>query len=266
MRLCIPENMHSVPTLAIVEMLEPVEFLLMASCLLPHERQNRWIVFNMSLLIVGVLVGLLLQPALNGGPLPPAKGVIYIMLGGFGYTIAEVIGHIVLDHMPIGIYGMARVVLGVALYHLLVFVEDDGSDKYISIRNLYSPELWKQMVWYGLLFVTLGQWLWLTALSRCVPQIIILGTSSLFILNMIFSVIVLGEPPTGAEYVGGAIIVVSIVSSLLEARNHERKEVAKRAGREKDEEEGSESKPMPEPLRFGGLSIARESIITSSRA
>lgn len=242
-------RMTSVPTLAIVEMLEPVEFLFLALCLLPHERRNRWIAGNMALLVVGVLAGLLLQPVLNGGPFPAAKGVAFLILGGFGYTLAEVIGHVYLEHVPLGIYAMARVVLGTAFYHLLAFLEGDGSDRYIEVRNLYSARLWKQMVWYGLVFVTIGQFVWLTALRRCRPQAISLGTSSLFLLNMLFSVLILGKPPTGAESVGGAIILVSITSSLLEARHHDRQEAAAAAaaaaggkdGGQTDEETGAES-------------------------
>lgn len=252
----------SVPTLAIVEMLEPVEFLLLATCLLPGERRNRWIVTNMGLLVLGVVLGLVLQPALNGGVLPPAKGVAFLIIGGAGYTLAEVIGHIYLDRIPVGIYGMARVVLGTLFYHLLAFLEGDASDRFVGIRNLYSPRLWEQMAWYGFLFVAVGQWLWLNALTRCRPQTITLGTSSLFLLNMAFSAIILGVAPTGAEYVGGAIILVSIGSSLMETRHHERQG--------DDEEQGSSGgdrwgTTVAEDKAGGGLVIAQEVLITGSR-
>jgi drug/metabolite transporter (DMT)-like permease len=251
-------------------MLEPVEFLLIASCLLPDERRSRWIVANMGLLVLGVVLGLVLQPALNGGALPPAKGVIYLVIGGVGYTVAEAIGHVFLERIPLGIYGMARVVLGTAFYHLLAFFEGSESDRFIGLRNLYSPRLWEQMAWYGFLFVTIGQWLWLMALSRCRPQTISLGTSTLFILNMVFSAIILGVAPTGAEYVGGAIILVSIGSSLLESWHHEQQEAASRKGEGKgDEEQGSSDggddgasrAPDEGPLPL----IAREACITGSR-
>lgn len=247
-------------------MLEPVEFLLLATCLLPEERRNRWILGNMGLLVVGVLAGLLLQPTLNGGPLPSARGVGFLVLGGAGYTFAEVLGHVYLEHVPLGVYATARVVLGVVFYHLLSFLEGDGTDRYIGISNLYTARLWKHMVWYGLLFVTVGQALWLTALTRCRPQAIALGTSSLFVINLAFSAIILGVAPTGAEYVGAAIIIVSIVSSLLEARHHERREkeeMEKGQGGAADEEElGGALPPLPPRLQ---TRLTQEGSITGSR-
>lgn len=112
---------------------------------------------------------------------------------------------------------------GTIFYHLLEVAEHEMDGR--SLRILYSWDLWRVMLWYGLVFVTALQSAWLYALKNCTSELISTISSSLFVHNIIFSVIILNHPPTTPQYVGGAIIVVSIISSGLES-HYLRKEAA----------------------------------------
>ena len=201
-------------------MLEPVEFLFFALCLMPGERRNAWIFGNAALLLVGVLIALL-EPAMEGKPIPAGEGVLYLAVGGFFYVLAELIGHNFLEHIPLGIYAMARVLLGTLFFHLLAWGEGTKSGEgTTALENIYSVHLWVEMAWYGTLFITVGQFVWLTALSRCRPQAISMATSSMFLFNLAFGAIILGASPTQSQYIGSAFIVASLGSSLVESRRH----------------------------------------------
>lgn len=96
------------------------------------------------------------------------------------------------------------------------------------------------MAWYGPLFVTLGQYVWLKALRLCDPSLITIFTNFMFVLNMIWAVILLGRYPTNAEYLGGAVILLSVLSGLYEKHVYRREQEGKRdkEAKEKDVEEG----------------------------
>lgn len=81
--------------------------------------------------------------------------------------------------------------------------------------HLSSPPVPKR---YGPIFVAVAQYLWVYALERCNPSIISIGTSSTFVLNLLWSMIINKRMPSTQELAGGSIIVVSIVSSLMEKR------------------------------------------------
>lgn len=62
----------------------------------------------------------------------------------------------------------------------------------------------------------------------------------MFVLNMIWAVILLGRYPTNAEYLGGAVILLSVLSGLYEKHVYRREQEEKRAkeAKAKDVEEG----------------------------
>ena len=91
------------------------------------------------------------------------------------------------------------------------------------------------MAWYGPIFVTLGQVVWLQSLKLCDPSTISIFTSFMFVLNMAWAAVILSRYPTNAEYLGGSIILLSVVSGLLEKRHDEL--LKKKGGIEEHDEE-----------------------------
>ena len=61
------------------------------------------------------------------------------------------------------------------------------------------------------MYVTLAQSVWLTALARASPQTIIsVGTTALFVLTLIWAMVILGDFPTGPQWIGSGFIVAAI--------------------------------------------------------
>ena len=64
------------------------------------------------------------------------------------------------------------------------------------------------------MYVTLAQSVWLTALARASPQTISVGTTALFVLTLIWAMVILGDFPTGPQWIGSGFIVAAIASSI----------------------------------------------------
>ena len=58
-----------------------------------------------------------------------------------------------------------------------------------------------------------------TALQVCPPSLLSFGTSFLFPLNIIWAGVILKRAPTTPEYLGAAVILLAIGSTLLEKRH-----------------------------------------------
>lgn len=168
---------------------------------------------NALLLLAGVVLALV-EPAFEGGKVTLNTGVLFLLLSGFGYVCSLFILKAWLQGVPLGVLALFRVAVGTVFYHLLALVEGSTA----GAERLYDWHLWKCMLWYGVVFVLVGQALWLLALRFCDPGLISLGTSFMFVLNMVWASILLRRFPSHGEYLGGAVIFVSVVSGLLEER------------------------------------------------
>jgi len=120
-----------------------------------NDRYSLWIGINAVLIILGVVIAII-EPAFEGQEVKPTIGYLYLLLGGFGYVGSLYITKLFLNKIPLGIYSLFRVMLGTLFYHILAYIQ--GGKK--GVGSIWSGELWAQMVWYGLLFVLLGQYLW----------------------------------------------------------------------------------------------------------
>lgn len=103
--------MGSVPTLAIMETLEPVLFLAFSTCLNPHEKHSRWTYANTILVLLGVVLAII-EPVLEGKPLVVNIGYLFFFIGNVATVGTEIISHIYLSTVPLGVYAFVRVILG----------------------------------------------------------------------------------------------------------------------------------------------------------
>jgi len=97
------------------------------------------------------------------------------------------------------------------------------------LEQLYSPTLWADMWWYGPLFVVIFQITYRSSTKLNSSGLLSMGLASVFVLNMIWATIIVQQYPTTSQYIGGAIILISIISSLVE-RSHRKKEWEVRGG------------------------------------
>jgi hypothetical protein len=84
------------------------------------------------------------------------------------------------------------------------------------LEELYDAKLWTYMGWYGLVFVFGGQVSWLMALTSATPLSISVGTTTLFVLTIVWGIAILQKIPSKEEWIGVSVISLSILSSIME--------------------------------------------------
>lgn len=208
----------SVSTTAIMSRLESVWFLVLAVPVL-GERVGPWVAFNALLVVLGVVITIT-EPLVvaRSGPSPGGAmlvGYVYLLMGGLACVVSLLISKRFLTDMPLGLYGVIKVALSAVFYKILSVARGLGVK---SLEALWSPQLWLEMAWYGPLFVAVGQLCWLSTIARVSGTAISFGTSIMFVLNMVWAMLLLNRPPTVAELSGGAVILLSVASSLAEQR------------------------------------------------
>merc|ERR1711972_1113368 len=128
-----------------------------------------------------------------------------------------------LSDIPTGILAMLRLGLGTLIYHVTVVLR--GST--LGFADIYSKAYWSQIWWYALIYVSLAQIFWLTALAHADSTAISVGTTSLFVLTLLWAMAVLDSFPTGPQWLGSSFIGASVVSSI--ARSIKKARVKKTA-------------------------------------
>jgi hypothetical protein len=78
-----------------------------------------------------------------------------------------------------------------------------------------KPELWRTMWWYGLLYITVGEGMWLVALKEADPLLVAVGTTSVFVLTILWNIAIQDVFPTDAQYAGSAFLLLAIGSSIM---------------------------------------------------
>ena len=200
----------SVETVAILQRMESINILILGYFCI-GVKTNRWVICNTLLTLTGIVLTIV-SPLFFGDSVNPDFGMLYILISGICNSLSLLISMKSLSVIPLAIVAVFRVCVGTILFHLLI----------LAIRNeymlteLYSAKVWMYMVWYGFVFVFLGQVCWLTALTSTSPLTVSVGTTTLFIFTIMWGIIILGKLPSKEEWIGFAIISFSIISSIFE--------------------------------------------------
>lgn len=220
--------------------LESVDFL-MASAWFLGDRYGRWVQVNALLTVVGVVTAIAFPLVVQHHPMEGKVGYMYLVLGGWGYTLSLLITKKYLVPLPVGLLSLFKLSLGTILFHFLSVWQHGQMDipsiaSSSSSSYLYYPSsLLRTMLWYAPLFVTSTQILWLRALKLCPPSVLSIGMNANFIVTVLMGGVILGKWPTMGELVGGVFILISIVSgvaeTLLDGRMKDREEEGGRKGR-----------------------------------
>lgn len=198
----------TIASAAILTRLESLEFLVLA-VLFMSEKVDLWSLSNSALTLIGILVALL-SPPLFGQPLEFSNGFVLMVLSGFFYVASLFVTKKWLSGIPTGILAVLRVGLGTLIYHLTVLLR--GSN--VGLVDLYTKAYWSQVWWYALLYVSLAQTVWLTALANADSTTISVGTTTLFVLTLLWAMVLLDSFPTGPQWLGSFFIGASVVSSI----------------------------------------------------
>lgn len=228
-------RLTSVPARAMTGRLESVDFLA-ASAWLLGDRYGGWVQVNASLTVLGVVTAVVFPVVVEHHPMEGKVGYVYLVLGGWGYTLSLLITKKYLVHLPVGLLSLFKLSLGTILFHFLSVWQHGQMDmpsmaSSSSSSFYYPPALLRTMLWYAPLFVTSTQVLWLRALKLCSPSVLSIGMNANFVVTVLMGGVILGKWPTVGEMVGGAFILVSIVSGVAETVVDGRKEEGEKEGR-----------------------------------
>ncbi|GMH99046.1 hypothetical protein TrST_g8317 [Triparma strigata] len=217
----------SVVDAAILSRLESLEFLLFAACFIPNSTLDLWATTNAFIILCGVVASIVTKPFFNSssGYIDVDKGAVYIIAGGGCFVGSLLLTKRFLSDIPVGILGMFRVSMGTAVYHTQAVIRSDENN-----RGYLNVELWENLWWFALVYVTLFQAVWLFALQNAKSVHISVGTTGIFLLSLMWAYfIVPGTSLTGSQIISCAVIAFGVVSGIARGIYQAKKEKKKAA-------------------------------------
>lgn len=197
----------------------PLTILL--SVWLLRERVNRWGVVG----TIGCLVGIALTIVLSWpqsnvmmsvGQVKLGWGEVFAALAATVLSIAMIVTKRSLHRIPFGLYSIIRTAIGTIVFFGVAMVLY-GSHHFM---DAFSPFLWQWMLFYGGIIVVLGQALWFQGLKNTPIVIANLIGSCTPISGIMAAYWILGEAPTKSQYIGGSILLLSMVIGQIGDRRH----------------------------------------------
>lgn len=172
---------------------------------------STWSAGNCVLTVFGIVLTLV-SPAFWGeeDKVGFSTGNLLIIASGWANSVSLLISMKTLTRIPVSVIAIYRVFVGTILYHLLVVAL--GED----LMMLLNPKLWRWIGPYGIIYVFLAQILWLNTIVLCRPLTVSIGMTFQFILTILWSMIILQQLPTPSQWLGFAVISLSIGSSIAE--------------------------------------------------
>ncbi|MGD1904039.1 MAG: DMT family transporter [Geitlerinemataceae cyanobacterium] len=152
------------------------------------------------------------------GGLMVGRGEIYALSGAIVAAISTIFTRTALKNVPIGIFAIVRTMIGAAVFFVVVLILFEPG----HFMDVFSPFLWQWMLVYGGLVIVGGQLCWFTGLKVSVASEVSLASSFAPIAGVLAAFLLLGEAPTTAQYIGGAVIVIGIVCTQIDVQRRSR--------------------------------------------
>lgn len=202
-----------VNNVVLIGRLEP-PLTLAFSIFLLRDRVNFWEIIGAVVSFAGVFLTIALPS--NVQSMVEMKNLFSFGLGetltaiaAFALAASTIIGKVKISTVPLGIYSIYRTILGTIIFFVIALVVY-GSHHFMDV---FSPFLWKWMLIYGPVIVVVGQSCWIAGLrATSVSQASLIGSFTP-VAAVIAAYLILGETPTFAQYIGGAVIFIGIVFS-----------------------------------------------------
>ncbi|MGF1458561.1 MAG: DMT family transporter [Leptolyngbyaceae cyanobacterium] len=193
--------------------------VLALSVLLLGDRVNAWVVAGAVISFMGVALTVLLpSPGADvvsmGAGLQIGRGEFLTLLAAVFKAISNLISKVSLQAIPLGIFNVYRMLVGTVVFFVATVILLDFS----HFMDVTSPFLWRWMLLYSAVIVVGGQLAWFTGLKQSSASEISLATAFTPIAGVLAAFLILGEVPTRAQYVGGAVIVVGIIFNQIGVR------------------------------------------------
>ncbi len=206
----------TVTNVVLIGRLEPPLTLALSVWLL-RSPVNVWTILGSIASFVGVAVTALLASssaqtvAMMGGSLQLGKGEVQTAVAAVILAVTTVLSKLRLQNISLGFFSLFRTALGTIIFFwLAIYFYGAG-----HFAEATSPFLWGWMLLYAAIIVVLGQLCWFAGLKSSTSAEITLANSFNPIAAVIMAYLILGEVPTQGQYLGGAIIWVGILLSLI---------------------------------------------------
>jgi drug/metabolite transporter (DMT)-like permease len=234
-------QMSSVIDAAILSRLESLEFLFLATCAIPNSHLDLWAGINAAIVFVGVASSVVTKPLFGDGGDDSGDddvnddvndssgggvkayfevdlGDAYIVAGGLCFVGSLLLTKRFLSSVPVGILGMFRVSMGTLVYHTQAVLRNTENNK-----GYLSADLWENLWWFSLVYVTAFQAVWLYALQNAKSVHISVGTTGIFILSLGWAyAIVPGTSLTEPQLISCCVIGAGVLSGIARGVNTER--------------------------------------------
>ncbi|PSN18931.1 EamA family transporter [filamentous cyanobacterium CCP5] len=190
--------------------------VLALSVVLLGDRVNTWVALGASLAFVGVALTVLLQPATSdrvamGSGFQIGLGELLTLLAAVFKAISDIISKISLQHVPLGIFNVFRMLVGTVVF----FTATAGLYGPEHFMDVASPFLWQWMVIYSAVIVVGGQLAWFSGLKQSSASEISLAAAFNPLVGVIAAYLILSEAPTLAQYIGGGVILIGIACNQI---------------------------------------------------
>lgn len=209
-----------VTSVVLVSQIEPPLFLFLA-WLVFKDRIGLWSFVGSIICLVGVALSVLLQP--QSEAVIFGRGELYAALAAITYVTAIVVARLRLKNVPLGILSVFRSLVGTIIFFTIASYLFGP----IHFVDLGSPFLWKWMLVYGGIIIVTGQLAWDSGMRRSRSVDVSLATSFAPIAGVFSAFLILGEQPTQAQYIGGAVLLVGIAICLFAIYQKQTEKVSK---------------------------------------
>ena len=191
--------------------------VLALSVWLLKDRVNKWVIMGAVVSFIGVALTVLLRtPDSNnaismGMGLEIGVGELFTIAAAIFKAIANLISKVSLRQIPLGVFSVYRMFLGTIVFFVLATILYGAG----HFMDLTSPFLWQWMLIYSAVIVVGGQLFWFSGLKVSSASEVSLATAFNPIAGILAAYFILGEAPTSAQYIGGAVILAGIVFNQI---------------------------------------------------
>ncbi len=189
------------------------------------DRINGWVIAGAVIAFIGVSLTVLLQPA--GGDMVSmgmdrqiGLGELLTLIAAIFKAISNLISKVSLKHIPLGIFNVYRMLVGTIVFFGATSILY-GPEHFMDVA---SPFLWQWMLLYSAVIVVGGQLAWFSGLKQSTASEISLATAFNPLAGVLAAYWVLGELPTMAQYIGGAVILGGIAFNQIGVQRLNRSE------------------------------------------
>ncbi|QMU62306.1 MAG: EamA family transporter [Gammaproteobacteria bacterium] len=192
-----------VTNVVLISQIEP-PLLLFLAWLVFKDQISKWSFIGSIICLLGVALIALLQPQTEG--LIIGRGEVYAALAAVIYAVSIVLAKLFLKNVPLGIFSVFRSAVGTIVFFIIASYLF-GLGHFVDIG---SPFLWKWMLVYGGIIIVSGQLAWDTGVRKSQSTDVSLATSFAPVSGVLAAYLILGEQPSSAHYIGGAVLLSGI--------------------------------------------------------